>query len=97
MVARIFAVLAAVFLVGAAGLAALVPFRTTLGFGLMQVDPGSPAWLQVHSLAWVWDYIELPFLTRPLWLLPACLGVVCAGLAGSFNLGKSTKTRHRRS
>ena len=97
MVARIFAVLAAVFLVGAVSIFALTPVGLTLAQGLLQLDRGAVDWAQAHSAAWLWSSIETPFLVRPLWLIPACLGVVCAGLAGSFNLGKSTNTRRRRS
>lgn len=97
MAARVFAVLAAVFLVSAVALASLTPFGLTLGQGLVQWDEAAPAWLQRHSLAWAWDWVELPFLLRPLWLIPATLGLVCAGLAASFNFGRASPSRRRRS
>ena len=97
MVARIFAVLAAVFLVGSVGIAALTPMGWTLELGLLRIDPGLVGWLRERSAPGLWTWVEMPFLLRPLWLVPACLGVVCAGIAGSFNLGKSTNTRRRRS
>lgn len=97
MTARIFAILAAVFLVAAVGAAALTPLGLTLAQGLLQLDKAWVEWLQARSAGWVWTWVELPFLLRPLWLVPACLGVVCAGLAASFNLGKASPSRRRRS
>lgn len=97
MATRIFAVLAAVFLVGAVGIAALTPSQWSLGIGLVQMNPAATDWIHDHSPSWAWTYTVLPFLQRPLWLLPACVGLVCSGLAASFNLGKSTNTRRRRS
>lgn len=94
---RIFTVLAAVFLVGAVGIAALTPYGLTLGQGLAMADRSAVEWARSNSPGWLWTWIELPFLLRPLWLLPACLGVICAGLAASFNLGKTSTSRRRRS
>ena len=97
MAARIFAILAAVFLVLAVGAAALTPLGMTLGQGMMQLDKTMLEWLKGHSFPWVWTWLEMPFLLRPLWLLPACLGVISAGAALSFNLGKASPSRRRRS
>ena len=97
MVARVFAVLAAVFLVGAVGIVALTPTGLTLAQGILLLDHATLDWPKAHSPDWLWSHVEYPFLVRPLWLIPASLGVVCAGVAGSFNLGKSTNTRRRRS
>ena len=97
MAARIFAILAAVFLVLAVGIAALTTFQLTLGQGLLMLNPSWLDWLRSHSATWVWNWIETPFLLRPLWLLPACIGVVCAGIATSCNFGNPSATRRRRS
>ena len=97
MVARVFAVLAAVFLVAAVGLAALTPPGQTLGAGLLTIDRTIVAWLQAHSAAWAWDWVLSPFLQRPAWLPAAFVGLICAGLALSFNLGKPSPSRRRRS
>ena len=97
MAARIFAILAAVFLVAAVGIAALTPLGLTLAQGLLLLDKGSVEWARLHSIPLLWTWLEMPFLLRPLWLLPACLGVICAGLAMTFNLGKTTTSRRRRS
>jgi len=97
MAARVFAVLAAAFLVVAVGIAALLPLGLTLTRGLLMIDEGVVAWLQQHSLPWAWNWLLLPFLQRPLWLLPASFGLICAGLALTFNLGKPSPSRRRRS
>ncbi len=97
MVARIFAVLAAISLVVAVGIAALTPLGLTLAQGLLKLDHTALEWLRGHSPGWVMTYIEMPFLLRPLWLLPASLGVICAGVAATFNLGKASPSRRRRS
>ena len=97
MVARVFAVLAAAFLVLAVGLAALTPPGQTLGSGLLNIDRSAVSWLQTHSAAWAWDGMLSPFLQRPAWLPAAFIGLICAGLALSFNLGKPSPSRRRRS
>lgn len=97
MVARVFAVLAALLLVLAVAIASLTPAGMTLGQGLLMLDGGSPAWLRAHTGAWLWNWLEMPFLVRPLWLVPACLGVICAGMAATFNQGNASPSRRRRS
>lgn len=97
MVARVFAVLAALFLVGSVAIGTLTPPGLTLGQGLVMLDHGGPAWFREHSAAWIWNWLEVPFMVRPLWLLPACLGLICAGMAASLNLGNSPQSRRRRS
>ena len=97
MAARIFAILAAVFLVAAVGIAALTSFGMTLGQGLLMLHPANLDWLRAQSPAWFYAWVETPFLLRPLWLLPDCLGVICAGIATSCNFGKPSTTRRRRS
>ncbi len=95
--ARIFAVLAAAFLVAAVGIASLTPYDLTLGDGLLTLDPRSLAWLQSHSFGWAWQWAIHPVLQRPSWLVPASLGLICAGFALTFNLGKPSASRRRRS
>ena len=97
MTARIFAILAAILLVAAAGIAALTPLGLTLSQGLLEFDPNALVWARGHSTSWMWLWLEMPFLLRPLWLLPACAGVVCAGIATSFNIRKASPSRRRRS
>lgn len=97
MAARIFAILAAAFLVAAVGIAALLPPGLTLEHGLLLIDAGIVGWVKQHSLEWTWTWLFLPFLQRPLWLVPASLGLIAAGLALTFNLGKPSPSRRRRS
>jgi hypothetical protein len=97
MAARIFAVLAAAFLVVSVGIAALLPLGLTLGHGLLMIDSGIVGWLKQHSLDWAWEWLLTPFLQRPLWLMPASIGLIAAGLALTFNLGKPSPSRRRRS
>ena len=97
MTARLFTVLAAVFLVLAVALAALAPVGMTLDQGLQVVSDTLDPWLRGHSPAWLLDWVELPLLARPLWLAPAALGVVCAGFAASCSFGTASPSRQRRS
>ena len=97
MASRVFAVLAAFFLVAAVATAALTPMGMTLGQALLSLDRTAVEWLRGHSTGWAWSWVELPFLLRPRWLLPACMGVVCAGLAMSFNRESRSTSRRRRS
>ena len=94
---RIFATLAALFLVSAVAIAALTPFGMTLGQGLMQMDGTWLSWIQKQSPPWSWTWLELPFLQRPLWLIPAGMGLICAGAAASLNFGRASPSRRKRS
>lgn len=95
--ARILAVLAALFLVTAVAILALTPLGMTLGQGLALVDGSALPWLQQRSAAWLWIWIETPFLLRPLWLIPAGAGLICIGAAASLNFGKASPSRRKRS
>lgn len=97
MVARVFAVLGSAFLVAAVGLALLTPSGMSLSGGIDAVLPTALEWMRSRSASWLWFSIEVPFLVRPLWLVPTCVGLLCAGIAGSLNFKKSTNTRPRRS
>ncbi len=94
---RVLAAFAALFLVTAVAIASLTPLGMTLGQGLMLLDGGWLAWVQKHSASWVWTGIELPFLLRPLWLIPAAVGLICAGAAATLNFGKASPSRRKRS
>ena len=94
MAARVFAVLAALFLVASVAIGTLAP-GLTLGQGLVMLDHAGPVWLREHSAAWLWNWLEVPFMVRPLWLIPACLGLICAGMAASLNLGSASPRRRR--
>ena len=97
MLARTFTILAAFLLVGAIAAAALVPAGTTLARGLGMMSGVIEPWLRVHSPGWLQDWVEMPMLSRPLWMLPAALGVICAGVAASATLGATSPSHRRRS
>jgi hypothetical protein len=97
--ARIFAVLAAVLLVAAFALAALVPEGLNLGQGIAAVNRDWLNWLTQRGpgAGWIWEWVEKPLLVRPVWLLPAAFGLVCAGAALTFSSGgpQGRSRRHR--
>ena len=39
--------------------------------------------IEQHFAAWMWADVVLPLLVRPAWLVPASLGLICAGAAFS--------------
>lgn len=93
LAARILVILASVLLVAAVGLAALTPRGLTLDQGVALLDPAASPWL--HSRLAVW--VQEPFLDRPVWFVPASLGLVCAGVAASLNLSRPPQSHRRRS
>lgn len=98
---RILAIISAMLLVGSVALALLGPPAATLGQSLFLLDQdivaGMQTWLALHLGGWIWDMLVLPFLQRPVWLGPASLGLICAGLALSVSSRKSTRRSHGRS
>ncbi len=98
---RILAVLAAILLVGAVALAMLGPPAVPLGHALFMLDhdlmEGMHAFIGHHLHAWLWDNLVVPLLVRPAWLVPAALGLICAGMSLSLSTRKSTHRSHRRS
>ena len=97
MLARTFTLLSALFLVGAIALAALMPRGMTLSRGIGMINASLEPWMRTHSSTWAQEWLEIPFLGRPLWMLPTVLGVVFAGIAASATLGSASPTRRRRS
>jgi len=81
MFQRVMAVLAAAFLVGAFALATVASPDIPLGAALYTLHPQSLYVIQAHLSAWLWSGAAMPLLVRPAWLLPACFGIVCAGLS----------------
>lgn len=78
------AVLAAAFLVGAVAIALIGPPNVPLGAELYALDREDLYAVQAHVTRWVWDAIALPLLVRPAWLLPASIGILCAGMSLSL-------------
>ena len=98
---RILAVLAAMLLVGAVALAMLGPPAVPLGQLLFMVDhdlmEAVHSFIGMHLAAWLWDYLVVPLMLRPAWLVPAALGLICGGMSLSLSTRKSTHRSHRRS
>ena len=90
------AVLAAVFLVGAFALATIAAPDIPLGAALYMLHPQSLYVVQEHLSAWLWSGAAMPLLVRPAWLLPACLGIVCAGLSLTTASRKGAQRSPRR-
>ena len=100
--AKIFAVLAAVCLVGAVALGTLEPDDLSLGDGLLAFDQGRLAaferFVRLHFSGWLWDHPMKALLVRPIWLIPACAGLVLAGASASAaSRGNALNSRRRRS
>lgn len=98
---RILAILSAILLVGAVALATLGPPSVPLGQVLLMIDHDLTETLRTgieqHLAAWMWSDVALPMLVRPAWLVPASLGLVCAGAAFSVARRKPAGRPHRRS
>lgn len=87
IVSRIFAVISAALLVGSVALALLGPPNLPLAHGLFMLDHDALTrlqGLQQHMPAWLWTWLMAPVLSRPDWLLPAALGLICAGVSATF-------------
>lgn len=101
MAQRIFAVLAAMMLVGAVALATLGPPEVPLGQMVFMVDHdlmgALHSGIEKHFWAWMWDYLVEPLMVRPAWLVPACIGLICAGMSLTLSTRKTTHRSHRRS
>jgi len=94
---RSMAVAAAVFLVGAIGLALVGPPNVPLGAALYMLDSQALYALQAHAAGWIWDNLAMPVLVRPAWLLPASIGILCAGMSITLsNLQRPQRSPRRR-
>ncbi|MDE2335510.1 MAG: hypothetical protein KGK10_13325 [Rhodospirillales bacterium] len=96
--ARVLTVLACVALVGAFALATMLPPLTSLGELLAMLDNrtllGLSRFVRGDAPGWVWTWVVLPLLMRPVWLLPVAVGVVLGGLAITLrNPGAPTSPR----
>jgi hypothetical protein len=101
IVQRALAVAAAVLFVLAVGVATFGAGSMSLGQALYLIDQGAVdkllTWASRAFGPWIWGSVMQPLLVRPAWLLPAALGIVCAGLSLSLSNRKSTHRSHRRS
>ena len=101
MMRRILAVIAATLLVGTVALATLESPDLPLGQALLALDHEFLANMQsgVERIFnhWVWTELVMPVLVRPIWLLPAALGLICVGLSLTLPIGgRAERPRQRR-
>jgi hypothetical protein len=52
--------------------------------------------LQAFLPAWVWVHLTVPLLVRPAWLVPACAGLIAAGLSMTLASRAAASASHRR-
>lgn len=98
---RVLAVMAAVLLVSAVGVATFGPQSLSLGQALYLFDHDVlaklPGWTSRLLGNWGWATLVQPLLLRPAWLLPASAGIVCIGLSMSLLNRKATHRSQKRS
>lgn len=99
---RILAILAAMLLVGAFTLATVLPPDMPLAAALPMLDHDfvqqAQGYANDYLPNWVWPHVVIPVLVRPVWLLPASFGVICAGAAASLaSAAGPSRSRRRRS
>lgn len=97
---RILAVLSAVSLVAAFTLLATVPPELPLAHALVGLD--SHRFLQAQTAIrgqapWLWAKVLTPVLQRPVWFLPAALGLILGGCAVTLASRPTPRSRRRRS
>lgn len=101
MMARVLAVLAAVMLVGAFALATLPASDMSLGDAALLVDDRlldfAQAGIEQHLAPWMWQRIMVPLLMRPVWMVPAALGLLLAGGAATLANSRAHRSHRRRS
>jgi hypothetical protein len=101
LTAKIFTVLAAMMLVGSLALATLLPPDMSLHEALHTIDAMRADHVQLAVMTGlgkgVWDAAAVPLLLRPVWLMPLCLGLICAGAALSCSFQATPRTKRRQS
>ncbi len=100
--AKALAVVAALFFIAAVALGTLVPGDLSLGEGLASFDKfhlaATERFVRLHLSAWLWDHPLKALLVRPLWLVPAALGLILAGgSATAATSNRAPSSRRRRS
>jgi hypothetical protein len=86
---RLFIGLAVVFFVAALCAASLLPADLPLGHWIYTLNADLmdrlPGLCQRYLPSFVWFWILLPVLLRPVWMLPAAFGIIAAGLATTLS------------
>jgi hypothetical protein len=99
---RVFAVLAAAFLVIAVALGSILPADEPLSQIIADTDasllPSVQGFLIRHVGGWAWSDVTVPVLVRPTWMIPLGLGILCLGAVTTLNwLQTPSRPRRRRS
>ncbi len=101
LVPRVFAVAAAVLLVGSVALASILPPDMSLRQAIAAMDAGAVTHLQGLVTGVLgrgfWDLMCTPLLVRPVWLVPVCLGLVCVGGTVTAMSQAAPRTKQKRS
>lgn len=102
ILARILAVVSAMFMVAAFTLATMLPPDMPLSQAISLANHGWLVSLQdvvlKHVSPWVWTNLVVPVLLRPVWIMPITLGMVTAGIAVTLSSRRgSPNSRRRRS
>ncbi len=82
-------VITAVMLVAAVAVGTLSPVDLPLGQGLDLIDQGLPEHVRsllTRSAPWMWSWLVQPFLLRPVWLIPASVGILSGGIAVTLGM-----------
>ena len=101
LVPRMFAVVAAVLLVGSIALASLLPADMNLRQAINALD-GMATERAQHLMVAVlgrgfWEAVLVPLLVRPVWMVPVCLGLICVGGAVTALSQGAQRPKQRRS
>jgi uncharacterized protein (DUF2062 family) len=100
IVAKGLAIVSAVLLVIAFALAVLMPPMTTLSLALSMYDHSALVAAQeairTNVSDWAWVHMAVPLLVRPVWLMPASIGMVAGGAALTASRRTSAPRSHRR-
>lgn len=100
--AKVLAVFAAMLLVGSVAMGTLGPQEMSLGDAITLMNGKSLAlfevWVRTHLSVWLWRGPFMALIDRPIWLVPAALGLVCAGAAATAaSVPAANNSRRRRS
>lgn len=100
--AKFLMVVAAILLVGSVAIGTLGPQEMSLGDAITRLDRTSlatvEAYVRHHLSAWVWKGPLMAIIGRPIWLVPAALGLICAGAAATAaSVPAANNSRRRRS
>jgi len=99
ILSRILSVLAAVCLVAAFTAATVLSPTESLATWIAEHDHallvGMQGIIQGHS-NWLWHWVVVPVLERPVWLLPVMFGMVFLGVVVTLGSRKGVPQQHRR-